>query len=155
MLYISSILTQGCREPFNVTTCNLFHVHWQLRWWKGAGLFPQVVSVSPSRDVISTSRVIFTNTEMCSFLFPIVCFYGWNKTLPQEFKNTDSFHIRTEREKFYLGLEQGSSTRGPRAAYDPPVSFVQPEDVISQNTMRYEYWSLRHYSEFTQRLILM
>ena len=37
-------------------------------------------------------------------------------------------------------LEQGSSTRGP------PVSFDRPENAISQNTMRYEYSNLSHYT---------
>ena len=33
---------------------------------------------------------------------------------------------------------QGSSTSGP------PASFVRPRKGISQNTVRYEYWSLNH-----------
>ena len=36
-------------------------------------------------------------------------------------------------------LDQGSSTLGPQE------SFVQPGKAISQNTMRYEYLSLKHY----------
>ena len=38
----------------------------------------------------------------------------------------------------------GSSTRVPRAACGPRASFVRPGKGISQNTMRYEYWSLSH-----------
>ena len=38
-----------------------------------------------------------------------------------------------------VGLKQGSSTRGPRAACGPPASFERPGKGISQNTMRYEY----------------
>ena len=38
-----------------------------------------------------------------------------------------------------VGLSQGSSTRGPRAACGPPASFVRPGKGISQNTMRYDY----------------
>ena len=36
-------------------------------------------------------------------------------------------------------LDQGSSTRGPRAACGPRTSFVRPGDGISQNAMLYEY----------------
>ena len=41
-------------------------------------------------------------------------------------------------------IDQGSSTRGPRAACVPWASFVRPGKGISQSTMRYEYWSLSH-----------
>ena len=44
-------------------------------------------------------------------------------------------------------LEQGSSTRGP------PVSFLWPEKAISQNTRRYEYWSLNHYTPWAARQV--
>ena len=38
-----------------------------------------------------------------------------------------------------MGLGQVSSTRGPRAACGPRMSFVRPGKGISQNTMHYEY----------------
>ena len=41
-------------------------------------------------------------------------------------------------------LKQWSSTRGLRAACGPRASFVCPGKGISQNTMRYEYWSLNN-----------
>ena len=43
-------------------------------------------------------------------------------------------------------VQQGSSTRGPRAACGPRASFVQPGKGTSQNTKRYEYLSLSHYT---------
>ena len=46
----------------------------------------------------------------------------------------------------FFRLGQGSSTSGPRAACGPPVCFVRPGKAISQNTKRYEYWSLSHYT---------
>ena len=38
-----------------------------------------------------------------------------------------------------IGLEHGSSTRGPRATCGPRASVVRPGKGISQNTMSYEY----------------
>ena len=48
-------------------------------------------------------------------------------------------HIWSSADFCGFGLEQGSSTRGPRAACGPRASFVRPGKCISHNTMRYEY----------------
>ena len=45
--------------------------------------------------------------------------------------------IECERD-WPVGLDQGSSIRGPRAACGPRATFVRPGKGISQNTMRYE-----------------
>ena len=51
----------------------------------------------------------------------------------------DENKIRALSKECLVGVEQGSSTRGPRAACGPPASFVRPGKGISESTMRYEY----------------
>ena len=61
------------------------------------------------------------------------------KTIMSPAVNTNILTYGTRYSIVYVGLEQGYSTRGPRAACGPWASFMRPGKDISQNTMRYEY----------------
>ena len=47
------------------------------------------------------------------------------------------------------GSPSSAGVFNPRAVCGPRASFMRPGKSISQNTMRYEYWSLSHYYVFT------
>ena len=66
-------------------------------------------------------------------------------------KNRKHPHIRTEKYQAWNWLYFGkwinpckSGVFNPRPAFGPRASFVRPGKGISENTMRYEYWSLSH-----------